>query len=127
MFVALPDPPRQPLSPLCLMLSTSKASEDFAYLAHKVKSLIGGRDDDYVFAIVSDSDAAQEKGLRQCSLFKEHLTVFLKGELHLRDDIDKKLKTLKFSEETRETIIRQIFGQEVADQVGCFSFSVQTY
>ncbi len=102
------------------MLSTSKATEDFAYLAHKLKSILGGHEDDYIFAIVSDSDAAQEKGLRQCSLFNEHLTVFLKGELHLRDDVDKKMKSLKFSERSRGIILRQIFGQEVADLVRYF-------
>ena len=120
-------PAKCPLVPIFLLLSTRKEVADFEFAARAFEQAVKVKESDRVWCVVCDADPALKKGFLKSSIFDPHITIFLNCELHLRTNIDDKLKELAVLKSMRKHILEQIFGHEMADselKTGSSSFCI---
>ncbi len=103
------------LTVVAVFIHSNRDDTDFQWFAQKIEefSRQSSKPPPRLLAWITDGDEATAKGFGEVQMFASSPHVLC--EKHLRDNIEDKLKELKFPDGYRSTILREIFGSEIPD------------
>ncbi len=104
---------KAPILPMAMCCCIGKSEEDYCVFARELKRLVVAKDSQCFRGWMSDGEMALINGFQKVSIFA-HPSIHLLCETHLKDNVNDAMKRMGFSETHQETILRQIFGSEIA-------------
>ncbi len=103
---------REPIIPICFMISNGRKQDDYEYLAKNLAKAAGLKEMDRVSFWISDGEAALENGFQSIPLFQQPGSRHIRCELHLKANVEAQLNKTVKSKEVKGTIQQEIFGTE---------------
>ncbi len=104
---------REPIIPVCFMVSNGRKQEDYEYLAKNLAKAAELKETDRVAFWISDCELALVKGFQSISPFHQPGSHHIRCKLHLQSNVEGQISKTVKGKRLRDSILEDIFGSEL--------------